>query len=249
MRGAPEAEPALPVPVQSEEALERLAEAARRLVEDPSADAMGGLVAAVGAATNADLAVARIAEPGGQELRARAVHADSAALAAELEGSRLDAAAVPAEEIELAVGDDALPEAVRKTAERAGADHVRIFPVRGDGELVATLELMRSSGPFSAREQYLGRLAAAHLGAAIRLERAAPASGWPEGAGGGLERTVEALAAGADESEAAEQIVRLALEATGAVGAALWRIEADTPPSYLAWLDASSSSTGSTKLR
>ena len=234
MRGVPEAEPALPVAVQSDDALERLAEAARRLVEDPSGDAVGVLVAAVAAATNADVAVARTADSGGQELRARAVHAESPALAAELEGSRLDTLAVPPEEVELGADDEGLPAAVRKAAERARAGHVRIFPVRTDGELVATLELMRSGEPFSSREQYLGRLAAAHLGAAIRLERAAPASGWSEGAGRGLERTVEALAAGADEAETAEQIVQLALEATGAVGAALWRIEADTPPSYLA---------------
>ena len=80
----------------------------------------------------------------------------------------------------------------------------------------------------------LGRLAAAHVGVAVRLEGAGRTELRSNRQALPLELLGEALVAGADEAETAEQVVRLATLATGAVGAALWRVEADTPPSFLA---------------
>ncbi|MDQ3867681.1 MAG: SpoIIE family protein phosphatase, partial [Actinomycetota bacterium] len=49
-----------------------------------------------------------------------------------------------------------------------------------------------------------------------------------------LELVGEALAAGSDEAELAEHVVRIAADATGAERCVLWRIEADAAPVFLA---------------
>ena len=67
-----------------------------------------------------------------------------------------------------------------------------------------------------------------------RAERADGGGGKPELTRASLELLGEVLAAGADESETAEQVVRLAAEATGASAAAVWRVEADADPFFLA---------------
>jgi serine phosphatase RsbU (regulator of sigma subunit)/uncharacterized protein YigA (DUF484 family) len=213
-------------------AVEALAQAAGRLLdEEAPGKALADLAEAAAAAVGADLAVVRTASSPGDELVARAVHAGSSAAAAELEGTRLPAAAVPEEEGDLS--GDGLPDPLRKAAERVHATVVRVYPVFLSGRPVATLELYRSEGNFSPREQLLARLAAAHIGLAVRMEEE-PRGNGHAGAGPALEQYGEALAAGADETETAEQVVRLAAEATGATGAALWRIEADAPPTFLA---------------
>src|ERR671937_544356 len=53
------------------------------------------------------------------------------------------------------------------------------------------------------------------------------AAGERDGANGTLELAGEALAAGSDELRTAEQVTRLATEATGALGALLWRAAED----------------------
>jgi serine phosphatase RsbU (regulator of sigma subunit) len=211
-------------------AVEALTKAAGDLLDGggPS-KALAALAEAAATAAGADLAIARTASASGEELVARAVHAKSSAVAAELEGARLPASEVPPEEGQIPLED--LPGPIGKAAERVGAGVVRVYPVFLNGEPAATLELFRIEGTFSQQERMLGRLAAAHLGLAVRLERE------PRGAGDGapsLEYFGEALAAGADETETAEQVVRLAAEAAEAAGAALWRIESDAPPTFLA---------------
>src|ERR671925_281528 len=75
---------------------------------------------------------------------------------------------------------------------------------------------------FSAEERRLARLFAHQIGLAIRTF--GPNGGRePDGANGALELAGEALAAGSDELRTAEQVTRLATEATGALGALLWR--------------------------
>jgi serine phosphatase RsbU (regulator of sigma subunit) len=212
-------------------AVEALTKAAGDLLDGGSpAKALSALAEAAATAAGADVAIARTASPSGEELVARAVYAKSSAVAAELEGARLPASDVPSEEGQIPPED--LWGPVGRAAERVGAAVVRVYPIFLNGEPVATLELFRVEGTFSEREQMLGRLAAAHLGLAVRLERE------PRGSGGdgmpALESFGEALAAGADETETAEQVVRLAAEAAEAAGAALWRIEADAPPTFLA---------------
>jgi serine phosphatase RsbU (regulator of sigma subunit) len=215
------------------EAVEALAAAAERLLDEGATDqALVALVEAVAAATGADIAIVRTASPGG-ELLARAVEAASPALAAEVEGTRLPATDVPSEEGDIPA--DQLPDALRRAAERVGAAVARIYPVFLHARPAATLELYRAGGELSAREELLGRLAAAHVGVAVRLERQAVVGNNVRDAGvSSLELFGEALAAGADETATAEHVVRLAAEATGAGAAALWRIESDAPPTFLA---------------
>ena len=135
-------------------------------------------------------------------------------------------------DLEDAPGDPSAPAAVRRAASRAGTPIVWFVPVAPDGEVVAALELYRSGLPFGPDEQALARAAAAHLALALRLD---------QGSNGHVDMTLtqlellgEALAAGADEAEAAEQIVRVAAEAAEAAGALLWRIEPESAPTFLA---------------
>ena len=222
---------------REEELLESVSRAARGLLQDGSLpEALDRLAQAAGAATGSDLVIVRTLSQEDECLVARAVHAESPALAAELEGSRLSLDGLDSEEIESSTSssDETLPAAIRNVAARARAETTGIHPVRSGERIVGTLELYRTEAPFEERERMLGRLAAAHVGIAIRLEHVRRTEGLTNGQALPLELLGEALVAGADEAETAEQVVRLATLATGAVGAALWRLEADAPPSFLA---------------
>jgi serine phosphatase RsbU (regulator of sigma subunit) len=227
------------VAYEVEEALlENLSRAVRGLLEDGTlAESLDRLAEAAAGATASDLAIVRTLSPADQCLVARAVWSESAALAAELEASKLSLDGLDAEEIESFEpgADEGLPAAVRSAAVRARAETVSIHPVRVGERIVATLELYRSADTrFAERERALGRLAAAHVGIAVRLERTANGERLGNGRALPLELLGEALVAGADEAETAEQVVRLATLSSGAVGAALWRVEPDAPPSFLA---------------
>lgn len=239
MRGALDpVRPGEPVlPPADEDALEAFAAVALELVRQESLqEPLAALVRAAALATGAEIVIARLAED--DELVARAVHAASAALAAELEGSRLPLAEVSGDEVEFASapGDPSAPAAIRRAATRAGAAVVRVVPVTVGGKVAATLDLFKSGPPFGLRERALARVAAAHLAVATRLDRASTngADGKAEATRASLELLGEALAAGADELETAEQVARLAAEASGAAGATIWRVEQFTPPSLLA---------------
>jgi serine phosphatase RsbU (regulator of sigma subunit) len=220
-----------------EEALDAFAAVAAGLLrERPSAEALERIATAAAVATRSDAAILRTAAPGGKELLARVVKVDTSALAAELEGSRLPSEDVPVEEVEVEqpATSSSLAPALRRAAARVRADVALVYPIFVDDAPAATLELMRVGPGYSARERMLGRLAAAHVGIVVRLDRAGRGGdGRPERSSA-LELVGDALAAGADEGETAEQIVRVAAELTGAAGAALWRVEADTSPSLLA---------------
>jgi serine phosphatase RsbU (regulator of sigma subunit) len=218
-------------------ALEAFAAAALDIVQGDAPDrGLRPLVRAVAIGTGAELVVARLAEGG--QLVARAVYAESPALTAELEGTRLPVAEAGEKETELsdAPGNPSAPAAVRRAAARAGAQVVRIVPVSVDGEVAAALELYRSSFGFGPEEEALARAAAAHVALAVRLHRlgGADGNGRAELTQAQLELLGEALAAGADETDTAEQIVRVASAAAEAAGAALWRLDLDGPPSLLA---------------
>jgi serine phosphatase RsbU (regulator of sigma subunit) len=215
-------------------ALTAFAAAALELVRGDSSDpGLRALARAVALGTGAELVIARVAV-NGNGLVARAVHSDSAALAAELEGTRMPLEDAGLDELDLpdAPTDSSAPAAVRHAAARAGAPIAWFVPVAPDGEVVGVLELYRSGLPFGPDEQALARAAAAHLALALRLDTGA--NGHAELSLAQLELLGEALAAGADESEAAEQIVRVAVEAAEAAGALLWRIEPESAPTFLA---------------
>jgi serine phosphatase RsbU (regulator of sigma subunit) len=216
---------------------------------DALADSVGDLLAggaveqsltavarAAAIASHAELALVRVAAPGGSALVARAVWSPSEVLAAELLGSRIVGDEVPLDELDYeTTADGALPAPVRRASARAGADVARVVPVRDGDTTVATLEVYRSGRPLSPRERALLRLAAAHASLVLELARSpVGAQAGAERARGSLEVLGDALAAGSDEAALAEQVVRLAAEATGSVRCLLWRVEPHTPPVFLA---------------
>ncbi|HET7806844.1 MAG TPA: SpoIIE family protein phosphatase, partial [Gaiellaceae bacterium] len=157
-------------------------------------------------------------------LTAHAVHASSAALRAELEGSRLGPEAIAAE-----ARDDVaqLPPPLRRVAERLGATGVLQLPVLDGDAVVGSLELLRRRGSFGDRDR---RLAAAAAGEVALARRA-----FGEGDGSTralpdlLELAGDALAAGTDEARAADGVAALAAEATGARACLVWRYEPQGP--------------------
>jgi serine phosphatase RsbU (regulator of sigma subunit) len=207
----------------SESGLDALADSGLALgLASSLAEALQSVAEAAARAVGADVVIARVADEGELTLRACSVATTSAAVAAELEGSRLPLVDLPeSEEIEL----QRLPEAVRRAAERVGAEFVVLLPLHVDGRIRGSLELIRRRGAFDDGERRLARLAAAQAALAIR------AFGSDGTAARGLDTEAllgvagDALAAGADESRTADQVPRLAAEATGAASGLLWRRE------------------------
>jgi len=204
-------------------ALDAVAAATRALAEGPTLrGALATISEAAASATGSEVVVVRVLEGETGLLKTRAVWAVSAAVAAELEGSRFPAAELPPAETDEAAG---LPPAVARAAERAHFGAVLQLPVVLDGRPVASLELMRAHGHFASDERVFARLLAHQVGLAVR---AFQGDGRPEPMNGGaLELAGEALAAGGDELRTAEQVTRLAAEAMGAEAALLWRTGGD----------------------
>jgi GAF domain-containing protein len=155
----------------------------------------------------ADAAVVRLVEPGTTELTARAVHAVSPSLAAELAGSRV------------AAGDE---------GRSSRLEFSYSAPIESDGELVGSLDVLRASFTFSEIEQLLARLAANALALVLRTLDAGAAD--TESA---VERALvlagEALAGGSDDEGTAAHVARLAADAAEAKAVLLWRAEDGEP--------------------
>ena len=90
--------------------------------------------------TEADVVVARLRSDGAG-LTARAVHASSAALQAELEGSRISADSLSADGADDIVQ---LSRPLRLVADKLGATAVLQLPIRVGDTLIGSLELMRT---------------------------------------------------------------------------------------------------------
>ena len=155
----------------------------------------------------ADAAVIRLADDEGAGFTARAVHARSPALAAELAGSH-----VPA---------DGATRPLR-------LGFALSAPVDVDGKTIGSLEVLRERQAFSETERLLAELAAAQLALVFRVDARDPAGGnaWAERS---LVLAGEALAAGSDDARSAEHVARVAAEAAGARAALLWRADGDEP--------------------
>ncbi len=208
----------------AEGGLDALAEAALALgLAGSLYEAMLIVAEAAGRATGAEVVVARVADEARRSLNACAVATSSAAVGAELEGSRLPLKDVPEHE----VGElERLPESVRRAAERVRASSVLLIPIQVDGRVEGSLEFMRRGDIFDAGERRLARLAAGQASLAIRAFAGHAADGEVD-----TEATLgiagEALAAGADGLRTAEEITRFATEATGALAGLLWRRSAE----------------------
>ncbi len=167
--------------------LDAVARVAPDLLSGRSLDeTLEALVHAAASLTGAQVAVVRVATPDGT-LVARAVHARSGAVAAELEGSKLRASELGAEDaqFDLATNGSA-PAGVRRVAARADAASAAVFPVGGEPP-EGTLEVYRGY-PFTEPELALARLAAAHLGIALDLSRALAGTDGASGRGEALPR-------------------------------------------------------------
>jgi serine phosphatase RsbU (regulator of sigma subunit) len=187
------------------------------------AEAMQTVAEAAVRATGAEVVVVRVADDARRFLKACAVAATSAAVSAEIEGSRLLIEEVPEGEV---TNLKRLPEGARRVAERVRASAVLLIPVHVDGRIEGCVEVMRRGDPFDDAERGFGRLAGGQAALAIRAFAGRVDAGEAD-AQTTLSVAGEALAAGADEVRTAEEITRFAAEATGALAGLLWRRGAD----------------------
>jgi phosphoserine phosphatase RsbU/P len=202
--------------------LERLAEAGRRLSEAATLDeALGALAGAAAAATDAAIAVVRVPDHVGG-LPARGVWSSSTALAAELEGSRLQVDELGTDELS---ESDELPPALRRLADRCGALGVAVVPEHFDGRLLASLELMSTGEPFSATDRLLCRIVAREAGLLVRAFERTDHTAAGDEPFSALELAGRALTAAVEEGRSAEQIARLTAELTNAESCLVWRAE------------------------
>jgi serine phosphatase RsbU (regulator of sigma subunit) len=171
----------------------------------------------------ADIVVARLADDSGG-LVAHAVHARSESVRAELEGSRIEAGLAAATEQTTL---EQFPRVLQLAAERVAAVGVLQLPVRDDGALVGSLELMRGRTEFDPHQLTLARAAADEVALARRAFARAEAG---REAPDPLELAGDALAAGAAEVHAADQVAALAAEATSAAACLVWRYGEDDEP-------------------
>jgi serine phosphatase RsbU (regulator of sigma subunit) len=209
-----------------EQAVGVLVAAGRRIVGETSLDgALSTLADAAATAAAAEVAVVRVLDETGRLLRAGAISARSDTVAAELVGSSFSLLELPVEE----TADSSLvPEQVRAAAARVHADAILLLPIWTEGRPVGSLELMRAGSAFGEQEIAVARFAAAQLGLAFLALRGANGA---EDEAIAVDRSLalagDALAAGYDLGRIGDQIVRLALTATGAAGVRLWRVGPD----------------------
>src|SRR5262245_9424137 len=138
----------------AETVLEAFTAAGERLARSDSLDeALGEIARAAAGAAGAELVVIRVLDADGF-LRARAVTASSQALAAEIEGSRFPLGTEDGVQ-------EALAEAVDRTASRLGAESGLVVPVLAGKRSVGSVEAYRSRAPLGARGEQTARLAAA----------------------------------------------------------------------------------------
>ncbi|MEN3312699.1 MAG: hypothetical protein V7645_2028 [Actinomycetota bacterium] len=204
----------------AEGGLEALAQAGLALgLADSLSEAMQTVAEAAARAVGAEVVVVRVVDDARASLNACAVAASSAAVGAELEGSRLPLAGLPENEVSEA---EHLPESLRRAAERVQASSVLLIPVRIDGRVEGSVELMRKGDAFDDVERRLARLAAGQAALAIRAFEGGAGTNAID-AEATLSLAGEALAAGADGIRTAAEITRFATEATGALAGLLWR--------------------------
>jgi serine phosphatase RsbU (regulator of sigma subunit) len=184
---------------------------------DTLAEALQAVAEGAARAVQTDVAIARADVDG--RATALGVATSSGALAAEIARSGFALDELPQhEESDL----KRVPPGVRRAAERANASAALVLPVHVDGRVRGSLELLRHADAFDDRERRLARFAAAQAALAFRAfgeDRKALDGARSEGL---LSVVGDALAAGADESRTADELVRFALDGTSAEGALLW---------------------------
>ena len=213
------------------EALLALAEAGAGVVAARGlAEALAAVADGVARAAGAEVAVVRLIGDERRYVIARAVASSSTAVAAELEGTRFLADELSFDEV-----DDLrrLPEAVARAAQRASATAVLLVPIVMGHDLEGSIELLRAGLEFDETARRSARLAAAQAALAVRAFGRESSGRGPESRAA-LSLAGDALVAGADEGRTAEQVARLAAEATGALSSLLWAREDGRPLALVA---------------
>ncbi len=217
--------------VLPEHALGTLAAAGRTLADETSLEkALSALADAAAAAAAAEVAVVRVVDEGGRSLQARAIAASSDAVAAELVGSRFSLLELPFEET---ADLERMPAQVRAAADRVRADSLLLLPAWGDGRPLGSLELMRAGSPFGSEEVAVGRLAAVQLGLVLRALHAENGADDRLPVETSLVLAGDALAAGYEPARIGDQVIRVAVTATGALAARLWLVEDGAPRPFV----------------
>jgi serine phosphatase RsbU (regulator of sigma subunit) len=197
------------------EALATLARAVASAAQRPSlSGALGDVAEAARVVSAADAALVRV--PVGDALETLAV-AGPVTLAAELEGTRVPAAELPATTVTNLA--DA-PAAIRYAASRVAARSLLVVPVQTDSGR-ASLELYRAGQPFTALERGAAELAGGQAALVLRaLERASsPRESLARPA---LELVGEALSAALVESNTASEVARVAANVVGVPVGLVW---------------------------
>jgi GAF domain-containing protein len=208
--------------------LEILADAVRQATAGAEQTALALVARAACEATGSEVALIRVVEEAGGDLVTRGVHARSAALAAELEGTRVSSGD-PAI-ARLLGGEELLADALtdqavaQPIAERLGPVEALGLPIVIDGAAQAVLLVARSTSRYGPDDVRRARSSVAHAAMLVVLDRVrrhallGAASAQAE-----AERLGEALAAGSDEPRLARLLARLAAEALGAARSLLYR--------------------------
>src|SRR5207247_6766868 len=123
-------------------------------------------------------------------------------------------------------GLEELPRPLQLAAERVAAVGLLRLPVRDNGSIVGSVELMRSRTEFDDLQLTLARAAADEVALAWRAFAGDPG----HAARDPLELAGDALAAGSAETHAADQVAHLAAEATDARACLVWRYEEGGEP-------------------
>jgi serine phosphatase RsbU (regulator of sigma subunit) len=199
--------------------VESLAHAAEQIAAGVDAAAAVELLASAAMeAAGADVAVVRVADVVADALVARTVAPPDSALAAELAGSR-----ATVDEI----ADGGVPAVTARAAARAHCASAFVAPASIGGHVVGSVEVLRAAADFDETERALVGLAAAQLALVVGTIGTRGSGRGAEAPRHVLRMAGDTLAAGGDVRRVAQQAVRVAAEATGARGAAIWRSSAD----------------------
>jgi serine phosphatase RsbU (regulator of sigma subunit)/PAS domain-containing protein len=202
-------------------ALEAFAAAGRAIADGAALNPVLRSVAEAAAQATDAIALVRVLDRERAELATRAV-AGPAALVAELEGTRVAAADVtgrPFDDL------DSAPATIRQAARRVGARAAYVVPVTVDERVLATVEILAGS-EIGADERVAVSVAAAQVALALRAFGFDGAAHGFVPAAAALELAGEALVTGGG-GQAAEDVARLAVLATGATAAVIWEWRGD----------------------
>ncbi len=197
-------------------------------VSGDEAGALGALAAIAARLVSADVALVRLLDDAGM-LLTRGVHADSAAVAAELAGTTgppdegIVASVLSGEEVAFDDVQSAPGSVLRAMASGTGFSAVAL-PVTARRRVVGVLELVRGPRqPFTESERGHARTVAAQMALVLAVSDAPRGAG--AGSAGALEGIGAALAAGGDLDASSRLVARTAVMSAGATRATVYAMD------------------------